>query len=569
MLSDQWLRDKNVTNPLGMKGELATTFARLCEEVWCGSAASVQPSELKRVIGRFAPQFSGFNQQDSHELLTFVLDGIHEDLNRVRKKPSFPEGVYGDGTDDVDRADEAWGRHIARNSSAIVDIFHGQYRSRLICAKCQRVTTVFDPFMSLALPIARQNVIIGKVKFTPYEFGEPIQYFMLTLRAVALSRVSEAQVREALAAELGRDVQIIIQPRISQCGEPDELVVFEVPDHDARYAPCTVKAWHKTGNVGYFLDATHVFLLRLSGLDATAEDAEEECERRIAHIWDEEEVVPPGMKVPQIDHPPAWVPFPPEERLVAMILKSNSLTEKAMKNQVEFADRKVESLLFDNHVAVVLNPDYPFTRTKLCVNWRTTSSASASQAQKKSDKVTLRSCFAFHAEAEVLDEQNQWYCPRCEQFSCAQKKVDIWKVPEVLVLQLKRYVSGQYQTRKLDTPVDFPEVLNLQEFVEGPQKAHNQTYRLFAVSNHMGGMSGGHYTAHAIVQDPRGEPETPPRWYTFNDSSVSPVAPRSWKNAAAYLLFYEKMRSNNDQILDSVGQESTEENDGRPELERG
>ena len=43
---------------------------------------------IKQVaVGRFAPQFSGYQQQDSHELLAFLLDGLHEDLNRVKKKP--------------------------------------------------------------------------------------------------------------------------------------------------------------------------------------------------------------------------------------------------------------------------------------------------------------------------------------------------------------------------------------------------------------------------------------------------------------------------------------------------
>jgi ubiquitin carboxyl-terminal hydrolase 4/11/15 len=38
-------------------------------------------------VGRFAPQFSGYQQHDSQELLTFLLDGLHEDLNRIKKKP--------------------------------------------------------------------------------------------------------------------------------------------------------------------------------------------------------------------------------------------------------------------------------------------------------------------------------------------------------------------------------------------------------------------------------------------------------------------------------------------------
>ena len=33
-------------------------------------------------VGRCAPRFNGFQQQDAQELLAFVLDGLHEDLNR-------------------------------------------------------------------------------------------------------------------------------------------------------------------------------------------------------------------------------------------------------------------------------------------------------------------------------------------------------------------------------------------------------------------------------------------------------------------------------------------------------
>ena len=44
-------------------------------------------SLFQYAVGRFAPQFSGYQQQDSQELMAFLLDGLHEDLNRIRKKP--------------------------------------------------------------------------------------------------------------------------------------------------------------------------------------------------------------------------------------------------------------------------------------------------------------------------------------------------------------------------------------------------------------------------------------------------------------------------------------------------
>ena len=47
---------------------------------------SVIPRAFKAALARFAPQFAGYQQQDSQELLAFLLDGLHEDLNRVKKK---------------------------------------------------------------------------------------------------------------------------------------------------------------------------------------------------------------------------------------------------------------------------------------------------------------------------------------------------------------------------------------------------------------------------------------------------------------------------------------------------
>lgn len=68
------------------------------------------PTLLQTQVGRFAPQFSGYQQQDSQELLAFLLDGLHEDLNRVKKKP------YLALRDAEGRADEVW--RVRRNRKA-------------------------------------------------------------------------------------------------------------------------------------------------------------------------------------------------------------------------------------------------------------------------------------------------------------------------------------------------------------------------------------------------------------------------------------------------------------------
>jgi ubiquitin C-terminal hydrolase len=50
------------------------------------------PSRFKSQLGKANTQFSGADQQDAQEFLNFILDALHEDTNRVRKKP-YVEGL--------------------------------------------------------------------------------------------------------------------------------------------------------------------------------------------------------------------------------------------------------------------------------------------------------------------------------------------------------------------------------------------------------------------------------------------------------------------------------------------
>ncbi|CAI5971344.1 unnamed protein product [Closterium sp. NIES-65] len=147
-----YMREINRSNPLGMEGEMATAFGELLRKLWAPGRDPVAPRAFKARLSRFAPQFSGYNQHDSQELLAFLLDGLHEDLNRVMRKP-YIEAKDADGRPDEEVARENWENHKARNDSIIVDKFQGQYKSTLVCPHCKKVSVTFDPFMYLSLPL--------------------------------------------------------------------------------------------------------------------------------------------------------------------------------------------------------------------------------------------------------------------------------------------------------------------------------------------------------------------------------------------------------------------------------
>ena len=72
---------------MGLGGNLAKAYHQLLEDIWIDSDRVTAPYDLKRVLGKKIARFSGYGQQDACELLNYLLDLIHEDLNRVKKKP--------------------------------------------------------------------------------------------------------------------------------------------------------------------------------------------------------------------------------------------------------------------------------------------------------------------------------------------------------------------------------------------------------------------------------------------------------------------------------------------------
>ena len=48
------------------------------------------------------------------------------------------------------------------------------------------------------------------------------------------------------------------------------------------------------------------------------------------------------------------------------------------------------------------------------------------------------------------------YCPTCKKHQQATKKFDLWSLPRLLVVHLKRFSYNRCWRDKLDTVVDFP-----------------------------------------------------------------------------------------------------------------
>ena len=163
--------DINQENRLGTGGQVVTIYRKLLDDLWLGDDDYINPNYFKRIFAHFVHKFSGYAQQDSNEFLIYLLDKIHEDLNTITVKPYIEmEGKKPEQTDE-EVSKIWWEKHLKRENSIIVDLFHGQFKSTISCNICHQVCVSFDSYMFISLPIPSGKYEI-EVKYFGYNINE-------------------------------------------------------------------------------------------------------------------------------------------------------------------------------------------------------------------------------------------------------------------------------------------------------------------------------------------------------------------------------------------------------------
>ncbi|KAK2534482.1 Usp4 isoform A [Columba livia] len=590
-LEDKYEAEINQNNPLGMRGEIAEAYAELIKQIWSGRHSHVAPRMFKTQVGRFAPQFSGYQQQDSQELLAFLLDGLHEDLNRVKKKP-YLELKDANGRPDSEVAKEAWENHRLRNDSIIVDIFHGLFKSTLVCPKCSKVSVTFDPFcyLTLPLPLRRDRLMEVTLVYADPQH-RPVQYRVVVPMMGAISDLCESLSRlSGVPAEnmVVTDVYNHRFHKIFQMDEglnhimpKDDIFVYEVrkPSEDGtECVTLSVYFREKTMRQSSSTSATMLFgqplLISVPKHKLTVDHLYsvilEQISRYVKLPLAEEYSTPCPDKgtcngsngvvegdVEEMEHQDGGQEG--KEKMAeadschsegCMQIESARDLQPCKKQYFTFSlvnssgtseiNSVVEGKILKLNAFSVLAVDWDSDTRRLLFDEQEAQAfekhGSMLQPQKKKAVVALRDCIELFTTMETLGEHDPWYCPNCKKHQQATKKFDLWSLPRILVVHLKRFSYSRYCRDKLDTVVLFPiRGLNMSEFVCDP-RAGSYVYDLIAVSNHYGAMGVGHYTAYA-------KNKVNGKWYYFDDSSVSVASEDQIVTKAAYVLFYQRRNS--------------------------
>ncbi|TYZ65269.1 hypothetical protein PybrP1_002516 [[Pythium] brassicae (nom. inval.)] len=340
---------KEVNEASPTKGALAFAFGDLMKALWGSDKfSSVRPSELKRVIGKVASRFTGYEQQDAQEFLRFLLDGLHEDLNRIKKKPAYYEIKDRERAKDRDVSDEHWRFYSERNLSALSELFCGQLRSEIRCSTCGHRSLCFDVFWDLSLPVPKKPKSLQPMRIAS---------------------------------------------------------VFASKQHAAPRA----------GD---------------------------------------------------------------DERAAA---------------------------------------------------------AGGGGASTSPNGCSVRDCLKAYTDQELLAEGDAYYCAKCKTHRAVAKKISLYRLPQVLVLHLKRFSYSTFSRDKVSTAIQFPLLgLDLAEYCAADAVVDGSTeYDLTGVVHHVGSLNGGHYTAECLNKDTQ-------EWFDFDDASVAAVKKPQLCSSSAYILFFRR-----------------------------
>ncbi|XP_050424482.1 ubiquitin carboxyl-terminal hydrolase 8-like isoform X1 [Adelges cooleyi] len=142
--------DKFINHKSRTQGFVAKEFRNVIVNLWSQSSRSFQCQTFKNTIGQYKDMFKHYDQQDSHEFLTILLDWLHDDLN----KPKNNTIILGASKE---TGEEDWGQWTNINNSIIQSLFYGQQKSSVSCDTCSEKSTTFEPFSSLSLPLPSEG----------------------------------------------------------------------------------------------------------------------------------------------------------------------------------------------------------------------------------------------------------------------------------------------------------------------------------------------------------------------------------------------------------------------------
>jgi len=391
-----------------------------------------------------------------------------------------------DKTDD-EVAKVFWENHLKRDQSIIVDLFQGQLKSKLVCPNCNHISITFDPFMYLSLPLPTEKETTIDVIVTKYTepWQLPIKYSVKIEKSAkiedlrdAVGKMSDIKGTRLVLADLynNRLYALLTESKSITAIRPNDVTIAYEMSSIATEDSFKVQVLHRKEKKkeGFSYQSVDLFgipfliwveLNKTTGKEVyqivwkrvkgfiLANEATKSAEQE-GEVVDDENGEQYPFKLAYVTSTGTSCGKCNAMSCNGCLLKYNDKAPKWKANTIPAIaidwDTKIMKKKFDKDapITIKLHP-------------------SVEEAKKNSSKAfSLTDCLNLFTTDEKLSANDTWYCPKCKDHHRAMKKFDLWNVPQILVIHLKRFLYSKWSREKLSTSVDFPiEGLDLSNFL--------------------------------------------------------------------------------------------------------
>ncbi|XP_074902761.1 ubiquitin carboxyl-terminal hydrolase 45 [Buteo buteo] len=545
----------------------------------------LSPKVLFSQLCQKAPRFKGFQQQDSQELLHYLLDAMRiEETKRIQTGilKAFNNPTTKTADEETRRKVKAYGREGVK-MNFIDRIFVGELTSTVMCEECENISTVKEPFIDLSLPIIEERVA------KPVPLGR-------TGKGKSVQEADLGQYNCSSITTLNNQPKIVKKHALTKDKNQlnqERRLARKASSNEEERSPVIMQEKTKklelegSSGVLYSKDTAADSAVNGSQTDGSEKEAsrsessfDADSEASESESASKQKAFSPssntsGLHVNHINvKMPHNKPSDSNEEMISSAISKLSFCDTINEDK--------KSSRGDPAVGLSNNSMFSVDKSPLSQNPQNAFQTLSQSYITSSKECSVQSCLYQFTSVELLMGNNKLLCESCTErkqkyqkrtnstekktegvYTNARKQLLISSVPAILILHLKRFHQAGLSLRKVNRHVDFPLILDLAPFCAASCKnvtdGARVLYSLYGIVEHSGSMRGGHYAAYVKVRTPSkkllehisttknvlGLKEamgaSGGQWVYVSDAHVQMVPESRVLNAQAYLLFYERL----------------------------
>ena len=524
----------NENNPLGTKGTLFREIGKLFKSYYWAKSTKITPSKFKNELGNNNPIFEGYQQHDSQEFWSYVIDMIHEDSNRILKKP-YVENIEGSGKEqDYDLARKSWVNYLKRNYSIVTENFIGQYKSRVDCQTegCLNTSITFDPFTIISLSIPNITSTQFDYLFSPQDEVNNFREFEFAAKSGKhFSDIKLKTIIEGLARKFNKETSVLRLGHFNYKGHSEiyndkdclskisekkgfdfqqrlTLMLTELNENDVKFAsrPGTLPVFFTTKWEVHDVDEKNPKKNTYDSWMINREYDEEPMLAKFFYLTTQSTIRDLYISVfrkmyystdlcldkerenrdlQQQDFERIWREIETEQTQNRFFyikhndnLLSRNLLDETIENELEMVNGRLDIKVFirnKDYTPVIVNMKQKTHQEYNRSNYgKTVEEFSSESTANFENSISLEALLKRFEDTEVLDDSNLWRCPKCKQEVAAKKSMYVYKAPNYLTIHFKK---NKTYHNKIPL-ITFPKVLDFAPFVMNKERVQDYNIEL-------------------------------------------------------------------------------------------